>query len=636
MAAEIEEASLAALWRWLVDCGEEWARLLGFEGIEPPSPPPVPETLVPFRVRATAIIADGLGEYYEWVRRLGDRFDDEPMALAALLLRGLMITADHSGSAHAPTFQPAPLPPADRWLAELEAEWGSVHPHQKACATAQGSILLVAPTGSGKTESAMLWAARQAAQARHPAPRLFYVLPYQASMNAMRDRLAGYFGEERVALQHGKARHTLYRRYLERLQSPRQAAWAAGAEQDLVRLHLPPVRVLSPWQLLKAFYRLRGYEGVLAELHGGLFVCDEIHAYEVKRLALILAMIGHLSREFGAHFCLMSATFPAFLRRWLAEEIQPLGEVNAAPSTELAFRRHRVHLLPGDLREEAALSQIVARANEGLSVLVCCNTVARAQAVAECLQGKGLSPELLHARFNAADRARKERLLQERMGTRMADTDRRVVMVATQVVEVSLDIDFDVLFTDPAPLDALLQRLGRLNRGRKAPLRDAYVFSEPIEDQRPYAAALLQGALAVLDREFGRGGAILDEGRVTGWLNEVYTGGLAEEWEGTYRRTKREFEAAIVGTLHPFQASRELEEQFYRAFDGVEVLPVSMREEYVARMQIHPLAASELLVPIRWAQLGRLYGEGRAARSAELDDIFVVNCAYSGATGLEI
>jgi CRISPR-associated endonuclease/helicase Cas3 len=633
---EVDEKSLTALWNWLTSLGVDWADVLGFERIQQPSFPSQPETLRTFRSRARDSICASLELYYEWVTELSDRFASEPIALAPLMLRGLMITADHSGSAHSPSFERIPTTPAQELLERYQQEWGSVYPHQRSCASSQGSISLVAPTGSGKTESALLWAANQRTTAGDPAPRLFYVLPYQASMNAMQSRLGKHFGEDQVGLQHGKARHVLYRRYLDREQTPAQAARGSALARDLSRLHVPPVRVLSPYQLLKSFYRLRGYEAALTDLHDALFVCDEIHAYEVKRLALIISMLGRLSRDFRARFCLMSATFPALLKRWLVEEIQPLEELTASLKTQGEFRRHRVRLLPGNLTDPGAIRMIQEKASQGLSVLVCCNTVTRAQEVYDLLCQKGLQPELLHSRFNAADRNAKEAALQAQMGTQVQGAGRRVVMVATQVVEVSLDIDFDTLFTDPAPLDALLQRLGRVNRGRRVPLRQVYVFSEPITDHRPYDAELLRAALGILQREFGETGAVLDEAQVSTWLNDIYSGELERRWEAEYRKAKQEFERAIMGKLHPFQSSDELEELFYRAFDGIEVLPISLREEYLRRIEREPLSASELLVPIRWGQYLSLQQSNAVVEDLKQDRLPVVDRPYSFQLGLEL
>jgi CRISPR-associated endonuclease/helicase Cas3 len=324
------------------------------------------------------------------------------------------------------------------------------------------------------------------------------------------------------------------------------------------------------------------------------------------------------------------------LHGWLAEELGSLTEITADPRTQEAFRRHRVRLVRGDLTDPAALTAVRKQAEDGLSVLVCCNTVARAQAVFQAVRQMGMQPELLHSRFHAADRSRKERLLQQRMGTRSVGSDRHVVMVATQVVEVSLDIDFDTLFTDLAPLDALLQRFGRVNRARKVALRDIFVHDGPIVAHRPYDEGLLRAALAILQREFGEAGAVLEEGRVSDWLDEVYSGELAVRWERDYRSAKELFESAVLGHLFPFQSCPELEDRFYQAFDSVEVLPASLRDEYAARVETQPLSASELLVPVRWGQLAQLARENAIVERLEPDGIPVVDRPYSYDLGLQI
>src|SRR5207244_7001198 len=86
--------------------------------------------------------------------------------------------------------------------------------------------------------------------------------------------------------------------------------------------------------------------------------------------------------------------------------------------------------------------------------------------------------DLLHSRFAGEDRTRKEIALM----AKVPNDNKRIreagtVLVATQVVEVSLDVDFDVLFTDPAPVEPLIQRFGRVNRGRRGLLRDVFVHT---------------------------------------------------------------------------------------------------------------------------------------------------------------
>ena len=206
--------------------------------------------------------------------------------------------------------------------------------------------MLSAPTGSGKTESALLWAASH--HRLHP-PRLFYVLPYQASMNAMQARLSALYGEDQVGLQHGKARHALYRRFLEQEYRPEDAGRAARDAANLARLHHPPVRVLSPYQLLKAAYRLKGYEAVLADAYGGLFIGDGSRLRN-KTAARDRRLVWHLASHYRARFCLMSATFPRLLREQLEEALPGVTMVSATPETFAAFRRHRVRIQPASRR----------------------------------------------------------------------------------------------------------------------------------------------------------------------------------------------------------------------------------------------------------------------------------------------
>ena len=131
--------------------------------------------------------------------------------------------------------------------------------------------------------------------------------------------------------------------------------------------------------------------------------------------------------------------------------------------------------MDGELEDETGIQSILDASGEG-SVLVCCNTVRRAQRVYEKLKESHpeLQVELLHGRFNSVDRLEKEKRLLDQMSTKCRPNARGNVLVATQVVEVSLDVDFDTIFTEPAPLDALLQRFGRINRGLRYELRDVH------------------------------------------------------------------------------------------------------------------------------------------------------------------
>jgi CRISPR-associated endonuclease/helicase Cas3 len=279
------------------------------------------------------------------------------------------------------------------------------------------------------------------------------------------------------------------------------------------------------------------------------------------------------------------------------------------------------------------LSRIEHHARDGMSVLVCCNTVKRAQHVYQELRqrlvGTGIDVVLLHGRFNGRDRLRKEKLVHLATGSKSTQRS-PIVLVATQVIEVSLDIDLDVLYSDPAPLEALIQRFGRINRRRLRASADVFVFREPNDGLRIYDAQLVQRGLAILDRY---NDLPIDEALISGWLDHVYRKEVAEAWNDQFERAWENFQDSVLNTLRAFNSHEELEEQFYEAFDGIEVLPAAFEAEYHAMQEEQPLAASELLVPMHFGQYAKLRQQN-LIRTAETPWPKIAEVEYSSEHGL--
>ncbi len=623
---EIGDEALAGLWRWLKECPASWIEALGLTnaGIRLASLPSQAEAVRCFRERGAARIRYRLQSYRSWVRRI-NQSEERSLIIGTLALRGHLISADHMASAHTDK-TPMPLACPDDLMSRLGIDESHLYAHQKMCAATQGSAVLVAPTGSGKTESALLWACAQADRER-PVPRLFYTLPYQASMNAMYDRLNKKAFPGQVGLEHSRSTLALYRHWLDEDYTPQQAARAARWGKTLARLNYFPVRVLSPYQILKAPYRLRGYEALLSDCFHAAFILDEIHAYEAHRLAMILATVKYLREQFGACFFVMSATLPGLLQVRLAEALGEHASIRATPELFTQFRRHRLQLMDGDLLTAQWLAHIAEASLKGQSVLVCCNTVKRTQQVYEELRRRlqeKAEVVLLHGRFNGKDRLEKEKIVRASTGSQ--STERKpIVLVATQVVEVSLDIDLDVIYTDPAPLEALIQRFGRINRRRLKEWAPVCVFTEPADGQGVYEDDLVKGALGVLNKNDGH---LIDEEGISDWLDEVYQGAIAERWNQAYQQAYNEFEDACLRTLRAFNSNEQLEEEFYHAFDSIEILPADLEPKYRQLIEDEPLEASQLLVPLRWGQFCRLRDEGKA-RKVKPNWPWVVEAEYS-------
>ena len=619
--------TLRGLWQWLNLCGAGWIESLGLNsaGVHPLALVDQEQAVEQFRRQGATLIRNYLSQYHRLVLSF-----DKPKVPASdktlgILLRGYVIQSDHTASAHVERLLSLNLS-QEEILHKRGIGLADLYTHQRQAAQVQGSLILTAPTGSGKTEAALFWAANQ-----RGAARLFYTLPYQASMNAMKLRLNALFGDFSVGLQHGRGLLALYRQLMEREYEAERAARTARWLKNLAELNVPPIRVFSPYQMLKGMYRLKGYEAQLADYYQALFIFDEIHAYEVSRLALILPTVQYLNRHYRARFLIMSATLPSLIRNWIQEALGDVPFLTADAELYARFQRHTLRVVEGDLVEQ--LSLIAQKAQAGKSVLVVCNTVARSQEVYRRLSA--LLPSeakvlLLHGRFHQRDRMAKEQSIQQLFGRRKS-SPAPLVLVSTQVVEVSLDIDLDTLFSDPAPLEALIQRCGRVNRsGRLGATAEVHIFTEPADGQRIYSPELVQSALSILRSHQGKA---IDENLVNHWLDEIYSGKIAAEWESEFRKGVREYEAACLEPLRPFSPLKGLENQFYRLFDGIEVLPEGLYPEYERNLESESITAEELLVPLRWGQYHLLANRGLILPGNERMPP-IVRTAYSSELGL--
>lgn len=615
LLAQLDEQTVRGLWRWLHECVTEWIQALDLEAF---AVRPLP--LVAEASAVQMVCAEGARRTREWLRtyrrfvkKLQSPLDQHVVA-TLVMLRGLTTTADHAASAH---LDRVPAGVASSWEILARSALGSQNPaadiyqHQReSAAWCKNSAMLAAPTGSGKTEAALFWAVGDGTIA---VPRIFYALPYQASMNAMYDRLraARYFGPAQVGLQHGRALQALYQRLVDSEAGPKAALKQAEWQHNLTTLHACPVKVFSPYQMLKAVYQIRGFEGMLADYTQAAFIFDEIHAYEPARLAAILSMIRHLREHYGARFFVMSATFPRIIENLLADALGTQALIMAERALFKQFQRHRLLLLNGDLLTDG-ISRIVHDVRQGKAVLVCCNTVRRAQEVRSALLRllPAQQVELIHSRYTLEDRLAHEESI--RAHCEIGREPASLALVATQVVEVSLNLDLDTIYTDPAPLDALIQRFGRVNRARKKGIVPVHVFRQPDNGQYVYEAAVVQKTLAVLEAHAGDD---IDEASIGDWLNEVYAeSAISETWMATYCR-HADTAQRLLRDLRPFNSSPQREAEFEQLFDSVEVLPYCFEQRYRAYLANDQfLEASRLFVSISRRKYVQLLKQGRIQR----------------------
>ena len=568
---------------------------------------PDPLRAAQFMTDAPKAIVKGLRKYRSLIDELGtDRHSAKNRQ--AIALRGLVLLADRTASAGAPELKSVDIPDVQALLIAKNREPGD---HQKQAMARDGSLVLAAPTGSGKTEAALLWANRQ--QARDGKRTLIYLLPYQASMNAMQKRLQGdlVLDDTGVGLLHSRSMQVLFRRILDAQEDKKaeDAARAAKRLNNLARLYQPPVWVATPYQLIRAAYRLPGYETLWTALYGARIIVDEIHAYEPKRLGLFLALLKELREHWYVELCTMTATMPTWLQNFLSDVA---GVALTLPGADLyaKYRRHRLQVRESSLDAPESLNFIIDTFRAGRSVLVCANTVNGAMQTYSALVDRlgTTDVELLHSRFTGRDRFKKEDNLMKLLSAENPTRPAKVV-VATQVVEVSLNVSFDTIVTEPAPLEALMQRFGRVNRARSGPnfqppIVPVYVLTEVMGKsklgQGIYNEQLVARTIDLLRR---KDGVEIDESQVSAWLDEVYGDDLKVQFAKDVRASMEEFAQACLEPLRAFDSDDSLEKAFEKLFEGGEVLPVQFLAEYKEKYDTEPLEVADLFVSVNQKQL---------------------------------
>jgi CRISPR-associated endonuclease/helicase Cas3 len=564
--------------------------------------------------------------------------------LTAVLLQGAVTMADHLSSAGRQRLdETMPLPAG--YLHRLAAAGRQPYAHQVAVAGQDGHVVLVAPTGAGKTEGMLAWAST--ALARLPGqPRLFYVLPYLASINAMVRRLADDLGcgVDRIGVVHGKAAQVLLAWSAEDGTDELEAARKARARQQMTRLFNERLRVGTPYQLLRGALLGPKHASVLLDAANSVFVLDELHAYQPKTFGWLLAAL-RLWERLGGRVGIASATLADQVLDMVRESLAaPITHVRADPAFAARLVRHRLCLASQDLIDPVSVARVRDTIADGCSVLVVANTVGRAQRLFALLAQDAHhrwpddphSAVLLHARFRQQDRQRLEDTLRARYATHGSDR-RSGLVVSTQVAEVSLDVDFDVAFTDVAPLEALLQRMGRVNRLGQRPPAEVWVLPvepAPARPERvgPYLAAPVHEAWQILSRHNGE---LVTETATQQWLTDAYAGPWGQQWLADVRHARQEFTAGFLTFTSPFDDRSNLEERFDQLFDGTEAVVAGDLDVYRAQFQRDPLLAAGLLIPLSYELLARLRRDGRC-QPDPATDTWVLNLPYTSEGGLDL
>jgi len=344
-----------------------------------------------------------------------------------------------------------------------------LRPFQEICSSYSGHLIAFAPTGSGKTEAAVLWALKNAGEMG--CAKIIYLLPTMVTANSIWKRLVDFFGEENIGLTHSTANLFLQTDSGEN----EEDKWENRRNYLFNKAFIKPITVGTVDQLLTTGFNSGRW--VLKEVNASnaVIIIDEIHAYDGWTLGLLVSTIKHFS-SLGTRFMLMSATLPNFLQQLFLKELQVPKVVKEENFLEAIRSKYYVK----DELIENAIGRIETAVLKGKKILVVVNTVEACQALSQKLSK--LKPICYHSRFILKDR----KSIEEKVNI-LNEFSHAHLLIATQVVEVSLDIDYDWLFTECAPPDAIAQRAGRVNRYRD-PKRDSriYIFKASKKSKKIY------------------------------------------------------------------------------------------------------------------------------------------------------
>lgn len=458
--------------------------------------------------RADILALGGLTSVADWIGSLQDVFSYAPPWPTA---QGYWLVAlaraeqvlDQAGfrvpTTHTPRSFEALFAPFSPWPLHTQANMIAANLDTPSL------IVVEAPMGEGKTEAALVIA--DAAAGRLGQDGLFIGLPTRATANQMFERTrrfleATHEGLATLLLAHGEA--SLVDSFGElrtsAIYSPeeqghiRAEAWFASKNRTLLGQHA----VGTIDQALMAVMRVKHCFVRYFGLAGKTVVLDEVHAYDTYTGTLLDRLIEWLGAA-GTTVVLLSATLPSIRRKALVEAYRRGAqtyssskeneETNSSPPyprITVATADHARAITVGQRRApvqiqverlyskdkdiDLVVRRLLEEVREGGCIAMICNTVARAQQIYRQLN-EGLGADdvprlLIHSRLFPAERLRRERLLESWLGP-PSDARQRpkcCIVVGTQVLEQSLDVDFDLMVTDVAPIDLIFQRAGRLHR----------------------------------------------------------------------------------------------------------------------------------------------------------------------------
>ena len=453
----------------------------------------------------------------------------------------------------------------------------------KACQL-EDNLLIRIPTGEGKTEASLLWCLNNR---NNKQTKVIYTMPTQVTSNAMYQRLKNYFGEN-VGIVHGASSLILAKEH------PNDE-WGIMKEKILGRTFSKPITVSTLDSFILTFFNIHKWPLSQVNLENCLLIVDEIHSYDWKMLGALRRILKELKIR-GCKVVIMSATFPEILEK---EMIADMNYQNL--TQEDLFNKRPIILKKEHSNISTKISEILKYFEQNKKVLVVTNTIEKSKEIYNLLKNtkkfttiaeyhENSDLVLYHSQFIKKDRNYKEMEIDNKEKWK----NKGLVLIATQVVEISLDINFDILFTELAPIDSLIQRFGRINRRKLE--NPGKVFVQTAIDcendtgkwSYPYGREIIEESKAILKD----GNPSLEE--LVEWVSQLYENILKNhqikfEFNNKFKNGFQKYDQIIEKGPYTLRFSTDNTEELSKIlqlrdiderFEKIDVIPKIIAEKF--------------------------------------------------------
>ncbi len=396
------------------------------------------------------------------------------------------------------------------------------------------NYIIQSPTGSGKTEASLLWS-------KYNNGRITYILPTMVTSNKIFERLKKIFGDI-VGIQHSTS--------LLLIDADKNNYNHDEFKKFYYRTFSSPVMVSTVDQLLYSLFNINRWDSVFFNSAISNVIFDEIHAYDAYTTSLIIEYINK-AHMFNQRVLIMSATIPDILKDFIKCKTKKINFVDK--EFNINEIKYNVNIIDDDIDTSI---DIIKKYKDVKKILVIANTIKTAKYLYSQIKSieeiKDKKIVLFHSQFTYNDRNEKSELLEK---------EDNIIAITTQVVEVSLDIDFDLLITQIAPPDALIQRFGRVNRRGEKGNTKIFIYKNSENDKYVYENGLMEKTFNYLKKY-----NYVSNRDSKKFINEIYNDNkYMEDLKNEYKEVKNkiyEIQKENLKSIYKFDIEDSIAEKY--------------------------------------------------------------------------